>query len=486
MQARAAVRVLARDPVLLAVVGLAVVAAGWLLPGNGSPSADIVLTAFVSPIFDAVIWIASRRLATAPATSAAARRFWRALGAMGLLFGVADIGQIVYVLRRPGLTDAAPSDWQSVWVLAGIALPLVIMLTYPQVAPSRQARIRFWLDAAAVLAAAGVIIWFLSGASAAAALPESALALIAAFAAARLLLSGATPMSSAAAAPVLAAATLQCFAGALSSAPVGRLPLLLTLQVGAPALVCLGPRVQELLVRHAVDGPPKRPRPYSLLPYVMLAAVFALLPAALSGGQGPTVVVTLVGLAVVTALVVIRQLVVFGEFDTLVARLDASLLEAGELEERLRYQTLHDPLTGLANRALFGDRLAAAAPDGAAVLHIDLNGFKTINDTYGHHAGDAVLVEVAARLAASVPAEGLAARLGGDEFAVLLPGAGPAAAETVAQRFQALLRAPIPVDGRPVEVAASVGVVTGTGGDPDDLLRGADEQMYRIKHAGRR
>ena len=476
---------LARDPVLLVVIGAAVAATGWVLSGLGPPGSAFLISALVSPIFDVVITVSAARLAGRPGTEPAARRFWRAMTAMGLLFVVGDLGQIGYVIAGPGRATATPSTWQSIFVLVGIALPLLVMITYPQVKPSRQARIRFWLDAGAALTAAGVIIWFLAGQSAATAIPSSALALIAAFGATRLLLSGAAPMGTGAATPILGASALQCLSGALSSDAAGHRVLLLTLQVLAPALLSLGPRIQLILVRHAAGRPALRARPYSLLPYVMLAGVFALLPAALPTGLHRTAVITLTGLAVVTALVVVRQLVVFGEFDTLVNRLDASLLEARELEEQLRYQTQHDPLTGLANRALFGDELARAAPHGAAVLHIDLNGFKIINDTYGHHAGDAVLVEVAARLRASVPPGGLAARLGGDEFAILLPGASTITAEVVADRFRGLLRLPMGVEGRTLEVGASVGVVAGAVDDPEELLRRADEQMYKIKHAGR-
>jgi diguanylate cyclase (GGDEF)-like protein/PAS domain S-box-containing protein len=159
--------------------------------------------------------------------------------------------------------------------------------------------------------------------------------------------------------------------------------------------------------------------------------------------------------------------------------------DARELQDRLRHEATHDALTGLANRVLFGRRLAAEVAAGVALLHIDLDGFKPINDTYGHHAGDAVLVRVAQRLRASLPAGAVAARLGGDEFAVLLPGTGPSVAEQVADRFRAVLAEPIVVDGQELTIGASIGVVAGAGGDPEALLRRADEAMYRSKHAAR-
>ncbi|MEU4219293.1 sensor domain-containing diguanylate cyclase [Actinoplanes sp. NPDC026623] len=159
--------------------------------------------------------------------------------------------------------------------------------------------------------------------------------------------------------------------------------------------------------------------------------------------------------------------------------------ESRELQDRLRHQATHDALTGLANRVLFGERLAAQVDAGVALLHVDLDGFKPINDTYGHHTGDVVLVRVAERLRAVLPADAVPARLGGDEFAVLLPGAGGPAAEQVADRFRAALTRPIEVDGHLLRVAASIGVVAGAGVDPDALMREADEAMYRVKNAAR-
>ena len=159
--------------------------------------------------------------------------------------------------------------------------------------------------------------------------------------------------------------------------------------------------------------------------------------------------------------------------------------DARRLQDQLRHEATHDALTGLANRVLFGRRLAAEVTGGAALLHIDLDGFKPINDTYGHHAGDVVLVRVAELLRAALPSGAVAARLGGDEFAVLLPGAGTAAADLVADRFLTALTEPFEVDGRRLTIGASVGVVAGAGVDPDALLRRADEAMYRVKHAAR-
>jgi diguanylate cyclase (GGDEF)-like protein len=163
---------------------------------------------------------------------------------------------------------------------------------------------------------------------------------------------------------------------------------------------------------------------------------------------------------------------------------------------------LHDPLTGLANRRHLHLQLqgsvARAQRDGTrfAVLMIDLDGFKPINDRYGHQAGDAVLLTVAQRLGAQVRQGEVAARLGGDEFVVVLAddhvdasaagGAGGAPAR-VAQRLIAALSESIPLSQGPVRISASVGVAyfPADANEPDDLLRKADVALYRAKHEGR-
>jgi diguanylate cyclase (GGDEF)-like protein len=148
--------------------------------------------------------------------------------------------------------------------------------------------------------------------------------------------------------------------------------------------------------------------------------------------------------------------------------------EARALQDQLRHQASHDTLTGLANRALFGERLATAG--AAGVLLIDLDDFKSINDTYGYHVGDAVLTSVARLLRTCVPDGGVPARLGGDEFAVLLPGMDEAAARLLVARFHALLDEPMLLEGA-VAGGGSVGVVAGEPDDPQALLRRADAAM---------
>jgi diguanylate cyclase (GGDEF)-like protein/PAS domain S-box-containing protein len=153
--------------------------------------------------------------------------------------------------------------------------------------------------------------------------------------------------------------------------------------------------------------------------------------------------------------------------------------ETRELHEQLRHQAAHDPLTGLANRRLFAERMQAAESSRAAVLLIDLDGFKSINDTYGHHTGDEVLLFVAGRLREAAGPQDVVARLGGDEFAVLLSDGDELAARRVADRFLDLIAQPALIDNRTIAVRASVGLVAGDAAD--DLIHAADLKMYEAK-----
>jgi diguanylate cyclase (GGDEF)-like protein/PAS domain S-box-containing protein len=166
--------------------------------------------------------------------------------------------------------------------------------------------------------------------------------------------------------------------------------------------------------------------------------------------------------------------------------------ERKELERQLTRQAFHDGLTGLANHALFRDRVqhaliaAGRHPTGVAVLFLDLDGFKTVNDSLGHAAGDLLLLAVADRLRYCVRPGDTVARLGGDEFAVLIDEASESAATSAASRVLMALDDPMMVDNREVAVTASIGIVMGdAGGDADQLLRQADTAMYAAKAAGK-
>jgi diguanylate cyclase (GGDEF)-like protein/PAS domain S-box-containing protein len=167
--------------------------------------------------------------------------------------------------------------------------------------------------------------------------------------------------------------------------------------------------------------------------------------------------------------------------------------ERKALERRLAHQAFHDSLTGLANRDLFRNRVEhamsrARRAGGAAVLFVDVDDFKNVNDTLGHAAGDRMLAQVADRLRGCVRPGDTAARLGGDEFGVLLEDVGDAeAAAAAAARVLAALERPLALDDRVLEVRASIGIAL-TGPDVDgaeELLRNADIAMYAAKGEGK-
>lgn len=167
----------------------------------------------------------------------------------------------------------------------------------------------------------------------------------------------------------------------------------------------------------------------------------------------------------------------------------AAISERRVAEERLEELATHDALTGLANRRLFNEELERAAArvgrsaEQRAVIYLDLDDFKSLNDELGHAAGDAVLVATGARLASSLRRGDLGARLGGDEFAVLLdPVDSYAAAEDAARRLKELLSQPVLWNDRPLDVRVSGGVAL-LGDDADATLRDADRWLYAEKAA---
>jgi diguanylate cyclase (GGDEF)-like protein len=178
-----------------------------------------------------------------------------------------------------------------------------------------------------------------------------------------------------------------------------------------------------------------------------------------------------------------------------VAALLAAAFARFHTEGEVRHQAFHDALTGLANRGLFLDRLARALAraqrhhTGLLVLFADLDGFKQVNDSLGHQAGDQVLVEVAARLTAVLRSSDSLARLGGDEFLMLLEEVhGDQELSSAAARVRAAITDnPIVIDGQALALDVTIGLVRAneSHGSPEELIRDADAAMYQAKHDGR-
>jgi diguanylate cyclase (GGDEF)-like protein len=169
--------------------------------------------------------------------------------------------------------------------------------------------------------------------------------------------------------------------------------------------------------------------------------------------------------------------------------------ERRRAEDRLSYDTLHDGLTGLPNRALFLDRLEQAGRKQKrnpafqyAVLFLDLDSFKVMNDSLGHPAGNQILIHMARTLLGCVRGTDTVARLGGDEFAILLEEVGhPEGVILTAKRLLDELSQPVQIDGARLFISASIGIVAGSeiNGGPEDILRDADLAMYQAKSRGK-
>lgn len=189
-----------------------------------------------------------------------------------------------------------------------------------------------------------------------------------------------------------------------------------------------------------------------------------------------------------TGLIVFSQMILLQENDRLLAESEALTATLREREAELRHQAFHDPLTGLANRALFLQEVerALANHEQVAVFYLDLDGFKMVNDSLGHEAGDHLLTLAASRFQASLPSESEVARLGGDEFAIKIEAPDEATAVAAAERIIESLGRPFQIGGKDLFVRTSLGIAFSTGGTTGaaELLRNADIAMYAAKGVG--
>ncbi|MCM4075966.1 putative bifunctional diguanylate cyclase/phosphodiesterase [Paractinoplanes hotanensis] len=244
----------------------------------------------------------------------------------------------------------------------------------------------------------------------------------------------------------------------------------------APVFITLGVAAQNRADR-GLRPPPVRVG--VLLPYLAMVLVdVPLIAVALGAPLRRPMRVVLIAAVVVTALVMVRQYLAYRE--------NARLLRNARFqEERLQHEVSHDGLTGLANRALFRDRLTTelAAGGPTTVLLLDLDDFKAVNDLLGHGVGDRLLVSVSLLLHTEVGGRGLPARVGGDEFAVVLNGSG-LDPEQLAERLLTALSHPI--SEHRLLVQASIGIATAApGATVDSVLRNADVALYTAKQQGK-
>ncbi|MET0423209.1 MAG: GGDEF domain-containing protein [Actinoplanes sp.] len=431
------------------------------------------------------------RLTRNPAMSAEGRRFWRHLALAQVVIVLGTLVTAWDTLADPSaVTLAGPAN-----ALFGGAILVVLwaLLRLPARDPIRgTAVVRFGLDAAVVVLTVGLFGWYLyfrnfnelvsAVGSAGPVMGLTLFACAAALAFSKLAIAGARGVDRRTMYYLGFCVMVSALVGGMLLPRLASRPDLNAIAVSVPLTFFLFSltieRERSLLGRPVPDRKPRRP--FSLAPYLAVAATDGLLLYT----RGSSVVVTSVGVTL-TAIVVGRQILAFYDNARLLRELDTSLADLREAQHQLAHQASHDVLTGLANRRLFEERLNAALDSAApvAVALIDLDDFKSVNDTLGHHVGDQLLVTVGERLQASVGDGDLVARLGGDEFALLLKSAS---ADSVLARVTAAMASPVLVDHRELPVGCSVGLAESwPDAGPGELLRRADVAMYASKAAGK-
>ncbi|WP_328469408.1 GGDEF domain-containing protein [Actinoplanes sp. NBC_00393] len=459
-----------------ACLGLFAVAAAWfavnLIHPAGPPVLLWLTIPFYGPLVAAVFWLTARN----PALPAPTRRFWRHLSAVPLLIGAGQTAQAVDVLVHPGARASYTGPLMLIFDGVGLLVLSYALSRLPVGGEQRGALARVVLDAGSVALAAAVFIWHFGTRPALAAgisppvitsLILAVLAIMAVFALAKAVLADFSAIDGRGLRLLAVGVLVGALAPMLQPVLAGVDERLYIAQVHLPAVFCLAALSAQAQWRSqaAARGARKRRRSYSLLPHLAVVAVDGLLLwEAWTGGDDLAVVATCA--VALTAVVTSRQI--------------SALRDNNRLLAQVNHAASHDALTGLANRALFQQRLteSLAAPHAGpvTVALLDLDGFKQVNDTFGHEAGDALLTTVGEVLRDCVRPGDTAARLGGDEFVLVLPDTGQDEAARMAETIGAALRRDA------LRVRASIGLACGVAGeDPDELLRRADAAMYAAK-----
>jgi len=496
-----------RRSYLPAVGLLAVGAIVWFGLNQSAPYGPLVLGWIAPPTALAVSALAVHRTASMAGLPAGARRFWNGIAIVCVSSAVGLVLQAVYALTGHGQTGGKVPPPVGLLYLFGVGYTVWVLLRIPIGSRSRSEWARLWLDIATVMLGTAVLMWYVGfspllthGSPHVVWVPLSVgvVCLAGVFAAIKIVLAGAGPIDPGAL-RLLGAGLVVGGVSAGTATLVANQPYLVPAQVSVPLIAVLivlaGERQGRASAtdRRQSEHPP-RPQ-VSFLPYAAVAATDVLLVVAVLNPDDSRRYLVVAGAITITALVVVRQMLAFNDNARLVDRLR-------QQEDQLRHQASHDALTRLANRGLFAERLNAALDHrarasgagangagpggGLTVLLIDLDDFKSINDTLGHTVGDRVLTAVGERIRHCVRPEDTVARLGGDEFAVLLRQSWPSAIDGIAERILGSLSRPVVVDGYELLVPASMGVADAQpGDDPEALLRNADIAMYAAKDTGK-
>ncbi|MGX6600739.1 putative bifunctional diguanylate cyclase/phosphodiesterase [Micromonosporaceae bacterium Da 78-11] len=486
-----------RDPVLRVLVAVTLLGCALFFVLSGRSTHQVqTYWAFQVPLDAALSLGAWRMRRLAPAHF---RRFWSIISFAGASFTVGDGYQFLHTLMSPGTASMTGGPVQTIFFTVGMSSNVIACLIFPQGLRSVREKTVFWLDATTVLVGGAAMAWCFAvnpiGDAHTDRLNASltaALVIVAAFSATKVTLIQVPPMARIAAWPMVAAAMVQGVSTFLPG-PFQELDhaYVFAIRLLPSVLIAAGPRIQEIIVRLGGTHGARKRKPYSLLPYGMIAVTFLIFFAMLPEKVSSQLWGATAGVVVITCLVAGRQLVAFHDNMGLIQRLDVALDVLRDHEVLLREQAAVDGLTKLANRTRFSEEMSRVltgpeASDEAAVLLIDLDDFKTINDTMGHAAGDALLVTVAERLRRAVRAEDVVSRLGGDEFAILLPGASVAAAGRTADEILRRLAEPTELQQHTIVTRASIGLADARPGDePSILLSNADIAMYEAKRRGK-
>ena len=457
------------------------VAALHLVPVHLQAALYAVLIVGVTAGGAVLLGIAARRAA------GRTRLAW-AFGALGLLsWSVVETRTGVGALMN-GHPDARPM-WAHLVNLAGLTLAVAAMFGLPGPQRTHAARIRTLFDGVTIAAALTGIVWLFVLAPMVAVEGDPTRAILNL------------------AYPVFAIAVLAVAVTLLIGQPDVRLNTLTGISGGIAILA--GTLLVELLMD--LSGRSGL-QPWVYGGFVTAAVLLSIaplapMPADTARGERPRLLIASLPYLPVTVLVVavtvrltqhhdleapviwsgvVMISAVFGRQFLALRQTTALSRDLDEQRSRLAYEATHDSLTGLPNRAMLADRLAGLGATGnSALIMIDLDGFKAINDSLGHQAGDRLLVTVAERLTAVAGPSGpdvLVSRLGGDEFAVLLDTGGQHRAIQLASWMLAAAAEPITLQTRTVSVRASAGIATGA---HDDLMRHADLALYAAKAAGK-
>jgi diguanylate cyclase len=469
-----------------------VVAAAWFVVGPAE--GQRVAVAVATPVYAGLIAAGQWRVGADPRLRPAAKRFWRILSLSMVMYTAGMLVNLTALVF--GLTVARDAG-ETLFFPVGVVFSIVALVVFPTTVRSGGERLRMSLDVTTVLAGSATFVWYFlvslrwqptdGWAEFAGGVVLPALILVVGFVILRIMMAGANVISRPTAACFVFGAgcsTIPIIVNAAPGTPTGRLGSVLYV-IGFMASV-IAVAIQRR-VGLAGDGRPAAwRRSFTILPYGAVAATLFLLLWVVRSYLGYRGWFVAGGALVLCAAVVARQVASLWE--------NSRLLRVNrDLAGRLHHQAYHDDLTGLANRALFTQRVAEAVGqtrlDGstAAVLFVDLDDFKIVNDSLGHQIGDELLAAVAARLHATVPVSGSLGRLGGDEFALLALAYGDRTdhqAYGLAGQVVAALRTPFAVSGRSVDIRASIGIATATGGEPGvaELLRNADLAMYAAKN----